>query len=175
MVSATGQSEDVLAITRVVRVVVVMGQDLRRLQERVDRSVISEDVEAEPLEGPIWTFQGARAMALQAHDAVDLGDQIWMRRRRSLAGGWDVIGVEDVRLFMPQEQFEAESVFSGIPVEGVDKTEQPLISELSPVHPDLGPLGREMVRKETVGAEEGLRAEGVGCRLLGDSSEGQAD
>lgn len=76
---------------------------------------------------------------------------------------------------MHQEQFEAESVLSGIPVEGVDTTVKPLVSEPSPDHSDLGPLGREMVRKETVGAEEGLRAEGIECRLLGDSSEGQAD
>ena len=237
LASPTGQIEDVLAIARVLRGIVVTGQNLEKLLERVDRFVISEDVEAEPIEGQIWTVQGARSTTLQDHDAVDLGDQIWIRRRRSLAGGWDVIGVEDVRPLMPQEQFEAESILSGIPVLGVDTTEKTLVSELgeeflsshvshtkgcyvgqevihriharghvnrlwkavrmvefvrapasvtldgkevgillrSAVHPDVGPVGRIMVRREAVGAAEGLQAEGVECRLLGDSAEGQAD
>lgn len=130
LASPTGQIEDVLAIARVIRGVIVTGQDLRRLRERVDRFVITEDVEAEPLEGPVWTVQGARAATLQDHDALDLGDQIWIRRRRSLAGGWDVIGVENVRPLMPQDQFEAESILSGIPLLGVDTTEKTLVSEL---------------------------------------------
>jgi len=130
LASSTGQIEDVLAIARVMRGVVVTGQDLAKLQFRVDRFVITEDVEAEPLEGQIWTVQGGRAAALQDHDAVDLGDQIWIRRRRSLTGGWDVIGVEDVRPLMPQDQFEAESIVSGVPLLGVDTTEKTLVSEL---------------------------------------------
>lgn len=68
---------------------------------------------------------------------------------------------------MPQYQFEAESVLSGNPVLGVDTTVKPLVSEPSPDHSDLGPLGREMVRREAVGAEAGLQAEGVECRPLG--------
>lgn len=130
LASPTGQLEDVLAVARVLRGVVVTGQDLRRLRERVDRFVITEDVEVEPLEGQVWTVQGARATTLQDHDAVDLGDQIWIRRRRSLAGGWDVIGVEEVRPIMPQEEFEAESIVSGVPLLGVDTTEKTLVSEL---------------------------------------------
>jgi folate-binding protein YgfZ len=233
LASPTGQVVDVLSISRVLRGIVVLGQNIEALMERVDRFVITEDVEAEFLDGPVWTVQGGRAIALQDHDAVDLGDQIWVRRRRSLAGGWDVWGVEDVRPLMPQEQFEAESILSGVPVLGVDTTEKTLVSELgeaflsdhvsytkgcyvgqevihriharghvnklwlavrmaefvqapavvtaegkevgtllrSAVHPEMGPVGRVMVKREALLSTSGLRAEGVACLLLGVSKE----
>lgn len=234
LASPTGQLVDVLSVSRILRGILVLGQNIEALMERVDRFVITEDVEAELLDGPVWTVQGGRAIALQDHDAVDLGDQIWVKRKRSLAGGWDVWGVEDVRPLMPQEQFEAESILSGVPVLWVDTTEKTLVSELgdaflndhvsytkgcyvgqevihriharghvnklwlavrmaefvqapsvvtsegkevgtllrSAVHPDLGPVGRIMVRREAVDAEKGLRAEGVVCRLIASGEVG---
>lgn len=132
MATATGQVVDVLAIGRILRGVVVTGQTLSALADRLDRFVIMEDIEAEFLDGPVWTVQGPRSLTLQQHSASDLGDQIWLRRKRSLAGGWDVIGVEDVRPLMPQDEFEAESILSGIPLLGIDTTEKTLVSELGP-------------------------------------------
>lgn len=233
LASPTGQLVDVLSVSRVLRGILILGQDTEALLERVDRFVITEDVEAEPLDGQVWTVQGGRAMALQDHDAVDLGDQIWVRRKRSLAGGWDVWGVEEVRPLMPQEQFEAESILSGVPVLGVDTTDKTLVSELgeaflndhvsytkgcyvgqevihriharghvnrlwlavkmaelvqapasvtldgkevgtllrSAVHPELGPVGRVMVKREALLSTSGLQAEGVECLLLGGGGE----
>lgn len=132
MATATGQVVDVLAIGRILRGVVVTGQNLSALADRLDRFVIMEDIEAEFLDGPVWTLQGSRALTLQQQSAADLGDQIWIRRKRSLAGGWDVIGVEDVRPLMPQGVFEAESILTGIPLVGIDTTEKTLVSELGP-------------------------------------------
>lgn len=132
MATATGQMVDVLAIGRILRGIVVTGQNLSALEDRLERFVIMEDIEAEFLDSPVWTVQGPRALTLQQQAATDLGDQIWLRRKRSLAGGWDVIGVEDVRPLMPQDEFESESILSGIPWLGIDTTEKTLVSELGP-------------------------------------------
>ncbi len=130
MASASGQLVDVNAVGRTLRGIVVTGQNLSALADRLEQFVIMEDIEAEFLDEQIWTVQGSRSLTLQQSDACDLGGQIWLRRKRSLAGGWDVIGVEDVRPLMPQSDFEAESIVSGVPLLGVDTNEKTLVSEL---------------------------------------------
>lgn len=69
---------------------------------------------------PVSTVQGGRAWALQDHDVVDYGDQVWLRHSRSPEGGWDVVGVKGVQPQGRREDLLALSLEAGVPVYGWD-------------------------------------------------------